>query len=131
MEASGRRDEHPELRWCEYASGGTIVTSRFPADKIKPDRLADRQRDQDHPVECRRADDTSNQSSHFYGGTRCQWPQASNTQGRSRRNQGSRFKGRYATLFDTGAHASFVAAWIEDQTRTFMSSPILGLLSLI
>ena len=51
MEASGKGDKHPELRWSEYASGGTIVRARFPVDKIKPDRLVDRQREQGRPAD--------------------------------------------------------------------------------
>ena len=51
MEASGKGDKHPELRWSKYASGGTIVRARFLVDKIKPDRLADRRREQDYPAD--------------------------------------------------------------------------------
>ena len=33
LEANGKGDEHPALRWYEYAAGGTINGAQFPGDK--------------------------------------------------------------------------------------------------
>ena len=50
LEANGKGDDYPELRWHEYVGGGVIRGAQNPGEKSKPDRSG-RQRDQDHAAE--------------------------------------------------------------------------------
>ena len=51
-EANGKGDDHPELKWYEYAAGGVIRGAKNPAagEKSRPDRSG-RQREPDNTEE--------------------------------------------------------------------------------
>ena len=50
LEANGKGDEHPELRWYEHAGGGVIRGALNPGEKSRPDRSG-RPRDPDRVAE--------------------------------------------------------------------------------
>ena len=50
LEANGKGNDHPELRWYEYAGGGVIRGAQNPGEKSRPDRSG-RQRDPDRAAE--------------------------------------------------------------------------------
>jgi hypothetical protein len=163
-EAAGEQDKHPNLKWSEYAKGGTILNARFP-DKNRVDRSGDRTVQADRS----KADDAADRL-HIYGVARKSAP---DEQGYKVKERGVQFNvpkvcdGRggnnylssllsksscdyddadidmtyrmccisvgnspsykAATLFDTGADASFVnrevASWIEEHGGTDRQVP--------
>ncbi len=180
-EANGKGDEHPELRWYEYAGGGIIRGAHNPGEKARPERSG-RQQDRDPPRWQPAKQSVSDAHGHKPATRRIEFEGVKDrdTRGGTPRvlatistvrcdcddadvdityrmccitvDTSPSFKA--ATLFDTGANASYVnrevAAWIEDPAGkgkrkggrkrgweaerstsvslagTSMSSPILG-----
>ena len=115
MDANGKGDEHPELRWYEYAVGGTIKGAQFPWDKSR----SGRQREQDHLVEQSPRWPAAGQSVQKVNGsdTHVEF------EGVKERDARGSTPRQLATISygtcDMGANASYVirevAAWIKNQ----------------
>ena len=157
--SKGVGEEHPMLKWSEYAGGGALADPKYNGSRREREKAAERLEQSGKPSERRRADDSRGG---IYGVARQSVPEADGSKPREVRFEDKGARGprggtprlsattatascdcddidvdmtyrmccltvgsspsyKAATLFDTGAHASFVnrevAAWVEGQAR--------------